>query len=101
MSDLPKEVQEKLAVVDLGLRATEFVKGPVGARMVERIQHKVEELTTQLKTMDILKDPLAATRVQVEMQYAENFLYWMAEMITEGTEVTGELLNNERASEPD
>lgn len=100
MSDqiqLPKEVVEKLKVVDLGLQAMEFVKSPVGARMVDRIQQKVEELTQQLKTMDILKDPLAATRVQVEMQYAESFLYWMAEMINEGTETAGELRNNERA----
>jgi hypothetical protein len=89
------EVAEKLAQVDLGLEAQQFLNSRVGRYLVKRAEHEVEQGVQSLKTMDP-RDPLAVIRVQSDVARAESFMYWMAEIINAGTEVTNQLIAQER-----
>lgn len=91
-----KEMREKLARVDFGLQVQAFLKSPIGEHLVRRAESDVEEHTQRLKTMDIFADPSAAVREQMEIKCAENFLYWLAEAITTGSQLMEQMLAEER-----
>lgn len=99
LSAQPREIREKLAKVDLGLQAQAFLSTPVGKYLVDRAEGEVAAGVERLKTMDIVKDPLTALQVQSDIKRAESFMYWMAEVITEGAETMNEVISQERAEQ--
>jgi hypothetical protein len=91
------ETQKKLAAIDLSMQARQFLSAPLGKFLSRRAQAHVELHTEQLKTMDILADPKAALRTQMEIRLGETFMYWLADLLNEGAELTQELVAEERA----
>jgi hypothetical protein len=96
-----KETLEKLAQVDFGLECQAFLKSKIGVYLVERAQGEVEEKTQLLKRFDVLADPIGAKNLQMEIAVAENFLYWMAEAVTTGTDLMQQLVAEERLGRGD
>lgn len=97
MSTFDRETREKLATIDLSMQAKEFLASNVGQFLMRRTQAHVEMHTETLKGMDILSDPRAATKTQMEIKLGESFMYWLAELLNEGSELTQELIAEERA----
>lgn len=96
VSAFSKEMREKLERVDFGLEVQAFLRTKVGVYLVERASADVAEHTQALKSMDILKDPVAATRVQMQIATAENVLYWLGDAVREGTQLMEQMMAEER-----
>lgn len=96
MTAFSKEMQDKLARVDFGLQVQAFLRSKIGVFLVEKAQREVEEHTQQLKTFDVLANPTGAVQLQMEIKCAENVLYWLAEAVTEGTDLMKQMLAEER-----
>ena len=96
ISSFSKEMQEKLAKVDFGLQVQAFLRSKIGVYLVERAQREVEEHTQALKSHPVLRDPNGAAELQMEIKCAENILYWLAEAVSEGTQLMEQMMAEER-----
>lgn len=90
------EMQQALLKVDFGLQVQAFLQTKIGKFLTERAVAEVEEKTQELKAHDILGDPSGAVRLQAEIWRAESFMYWLAEAINEGADITKQLVSDER-----
>lgn len=90
------EMQQALQKVDFGLQCQAFLSTKIGKFLVGKAEAEVEEKTQALKQHDILGDPNGAARLQCEIWRAESFMYWMAEAINEGADITKQLITEER-----
>lgn len=92
-----EQMREKLATIDLSMEARQFLGTRVGKFLALRAKAHVDMHVAQLKTMDIMGDPRAALKVQMEIANGENFMHWLAELLREGAQLTEELIAEERA----
>lgn len=95
------EMQDALRKVDFGLQVQQFLKTRIGKYLLERAAEEVEEKTQALKTHDILGNPNGAARLQAEIWRAESFMYWLAEAVTAGADITQQLIAEERQARGD
>lgn len=95
-SQFSPEMQEKLRAIDFGLEVQAFLKTRVGAYLVDKAQEDVEKHTQALKAFDILGNPKGATSLQMEIKCAENVLYWLADAVNTGVDLTKQMLAEER-----
>jgi hypothetical protein len=93
---LTPQQQADLKRVEFSMEVKAFLAGKIGTYLTERAQHEVEAFTQALKEHDILANPVGAKNLQMEIKCAENFLYWLAGAVNEGTEVMKQLLAEER-----
>lgn len=95
------DMQMALQRVDFGLQVQQFLHSEIGKFLVKRAEGEVEEKTQKLKSHDILGDPNGAARLQCEIWRAESFMYWLAEAINEGADITKQLIAEERQARGD
>jgi hypothetical protein len=93
---IEEELRQKLAVVDLGLAAQQFLSTPLGKYVHDRAIAEVETGVEDLKRVDPT-DARAVMKLQGEIWRAESFMYWMADAIREGAELATQLIAEERA----
>ena len=78
----PEDPAVKNAV--LGVQVTEWMEGPVGSFVMDRVRRRLEVLEQNLKTLDPFKDPGQIAKVQAEMLHWEGFAGWLGDAIQAG-----------------
>lgn len=91
-----REMQDKMRRVDFGLQVQAFLKSRIGVFLQKRAESETEEKMQALKVHDVLGDPQGAAILQLEIWRAESFLYWLAEAVTEGSDLMNQMLAEER-----
>jgi hypothetical protein len=78
----PEDPAVKNAV--LGVQVTEWMEGPVGSYVMDRVRRRLELLEQNLKTLDPFKDPGQIAKVQAEILHWEGFVSWLGDAIQAG-----------------
>jgi hypothetical protein len=78
----PEDPAVKNAV--LGVQVTEWMEGPIGAYVMDRVRRRLEVLETSLRSIDPFKEPGQISKVQAEILHWEGFAAWLGNAIQDG-----------------
>lgn len=68
----------------LGREVTEWMEGPIGAFVMDRVRKRLAVLEQSLRTIDPFKDPGPISKVQAEILHWEGFAGWLGDAIQGG-----------------
>ena len=68
----------------LGVEVTEWMQGPIGSFVMQRVRKRLEVLEQTLKSMDPFKDPGPILKAQAEVMHWEGFAGWLGDAIQSG-----------------
>jgi hypothetical protein len=68
----------------LGREVTEWMEGPIGSFVMDRVRKRLELLEQSLKRTDPFKDPNGISKAQAEILHWEIFAGWLGDAIQSG-----------------
>ena len=68
----------------LGVEVTEWMQGPIGSFVMDRVRKRLEVLEQSLKNTDPFKDPNGISKAQAEILHWEGFAGWLGDAIQSG-----------------
>lgn len=68
----------------LGVEVTEWMKGPIGSFVMDRVRKRLEVLEANLRSLDPFKEPGQIAKVQAEILHWAGFAGWLGDAIQAG-----------------
>jgi hypothetical protein len=91
----PEDPLVKQAV--FGVQMEDWLKGPIGSYVMNRVRQRLSALESQLKTIDPQK-VMEVAKLQVEIKHWESFAGWIGDAIQMGYEAEA-TIDGERDAE--